>query len=61
MNFEQALLLFRIKQWREYRKFYTDEMLGETKLEAGVGPLLASHGITAVIAAAVWNRGRVVS
>jgi len=31
------------------------------KLKAGVGSLLASHGITAVIAAAVWNRGRVVS
>jgi hypothetical protein len=31
------------------------------KHEAGLGPLLASHGITAVIAAAVWNRGRVVS
>jgi hypothetical protein len=35
--------------------------LGEIRHGAGIGPLLASHRITAVIAAAVWNRRRVVS
>jgi hypothetical protein len=38
-----------------------DEIYDEMKHDVGISPLLASHGMTAVIAAAVWNRGRVAS